>query len=168
MSNNVKYIIYSLLDFGLTFGGTAAVIVCNFISEDNSTGYKLGFGGVVLFVALLLTAKYMFEKSYRRKLDTYLQQLAAATDAEVKVSLNTKIDELKVKNNIYERMMCLLPFAIVYIVTWLGEVALSNLNSTTGLILASMGAGSVFNIIKKPLADKISYEKITTKAKKGA
>lgn len=166
MNDKVKYIIYTLLDFGLTFGGTAAVIVYNFITEDNSTGYKLGFGGVVLFVALLLTAKYMFEKSYRRKLDTYLQQLASATDAAVKETINEQIEALKVKNNIYERMMCLLPFAIVYIVTWLGSTALANLNSTTGLILASMGAGSVFNIIKKPLTDKISYEKLAAKAKK--
>lgn len=167
MSDKVKYIIYSLLDFGLTFGGTAAVIVYNFITEDNSTGYKLGFGGVVLFVALLLAAKYMFEKSYRRKLDTYLQQLASATDADAKKTINDEIDALKVKNNIYERMMCLLPFAIVYIVTWLGSTALANLNSTTGLILASMGAGSVFNIIKKPLADKIAFNKLLAKSKKG-
>lgn len=166
MSDKVKYIIYSLLDFGLTFGGTAAVIVYNFITEDNSTGYKLGFGGVVLFVALLLAAKYMFEKSYRHKLDTYLQQLASATDADAKKTINDEIDALKVKNNIYERMMCLLPFAIVYIVTWLGSTALANLNSTTGLILASMGAGSVFNIIKKPLADKISFNKLLAKSGK--
>lgn len=165
MSDKVKYIIYSLLDFGLTFGGTAAVIVYNFVTEDNSTGYKLGFGGIVLVVAMLLSAKYMFEKSYRQKLDTHLQQLAETSDAEVKKAISAKIEELKVKNNIYERMMTLLPFAIIYIVTWLGAKSLASLQSTSGLILASMGAGSVFNILKKPLGEKISLAKIIKGAK---
>lgn len=95
MSDKVKYILYTIFDWGLTFGGTAAVIVYNFVTEDNSTGYKLGFGGIVLVVAMIFSAKYMFEKSYRTKLDTYLQQLAEATDTEVKSAISKKNREPK-------------------------------------------------------------------------
>ena len=166
MSDKAKYILYSILDFGLTFGGTAGVIVYNYITPTNSLGFKLTFSGIVLVVALLLTSKAIFEKRYRAKYDTLLQQLAEATDDEQKKAISGEINKHKLKNNIYQRMMVLLPFAILYIVTWLGATSLENLNGTVGLILASMGAGSVFNIIKKPIGDRVSLDKITNKAKK--
>lgn len=167
MSDKAKYILYSILDFGLTFGGTAGVIVYNYITPTNSLGFKLTLTGIALVVALILTAKAIFEKKYREKYDTLLQQLAEATNDEQKKAISAEINKHKLKNNIYQRMMVLLPFAILYIVTWLGATSLENLNGTVGLILASMGAGSVFNIAKKPLGEKVSLQKITKKKKKG-
>lgn len=166
MSDKAKYILYSVLDFAFTFGGTAGVIVYNYITPDNTWGYKLSFTGVVLVVFLILTAKAIFEKNYRRKYDTLLQQLAEAMTAEDKASISAEINKHKLKNDIYNRITLLLPFAILFIVTYLGSVALSNLHSTVGLILASMGAGSVFNVIKKPVGDRVSLEKITKRGKK--
>jgi len=166
MSDKAKYILYSILDFGLTFGGTAGVIVYNYITPTNSLGFKLTFTGIVLVVALLLTSKAIFEKRYREKYDTLLQQLAEATDDAQKTAISAEINKHKIKNNIYQRMMVLLPFAILYIVTWLGATSLENLNGTVGLILASMGAGSIFNIIKKPIGEKVSLQKITNKNEK--
>ena len=65
--------------------------------------------------------------------------------------------------------MILLPFAILFIVTFLGATALSDLNGTVGLVLASMGAGSVFNVLKKPVKEKLDMEKLNNKVKnKGA
>lgn len=165
MSDKAKYILYSLLDFGLTFGGTAGVIVYNYITPTNPLGYKLTLSGIVLVVTLLLTAKTIFEKNYRTKYDTLLQQLAEATTAEQKNAISAEINKHKMKNNVYQRLMVLLPFAILYIVTWLGATSLADLNGTCGLILASMGAGSVFNIIKKPVGERVSLAKITSKAK---
>lgn len=166
MSDKAKYILYSILDFGLTFGGTAGVIVYNYITPTNSLGFKLTFTGIVLVVALVLTSKAIFEKKYRAKYDTLLQQLAEATTDEAKKAISAEINKHKMKNNIYQRMMVLLPFAILYIVTWLGATSLESLNGTVGLILASMGAGSVFNIVKKPIGERVSLEKITRKNKK--
>lgn len=169
MSNKAKYILYSILDFGLTFGGSAGVIIYNYITPTNSLGFKLTFTGIILLVALIFTAKYIFEKNYQSKLDNYLQQLAMATDEAVKEEINKKISEHKIKNNIYQRLMILLPFAILFVVTFLGSTALSDLNGTVGLILASMGAGSVFNVLKKPVKEKLDMEKLNSKAKnKGA
>lgn len=168
MSDKAKFILYSILDFGLTFGGSAGVIVYNYITPTNSLGFKLTLSGIILVIALVFTAKYIFEKNYQRKLDQYLQQLASATDQSVKEAINKEINKHKVKNNIYQRLMILLPFGILYVVTWLGAAALSDLNGTVGLILASMGAGSVFNIIKKPIKERLDLNKITKKAKKRA
>ena len=165
MSDKAKYILFSLLEYGLSFGGCAAVIVMNFIDETASLGYKLTFGGVVLIVALLLYSKGVFEKSYREKYDTLLQQLAEATSAEVKAAISEKINAHKLKNEIYQRLTLLLPFAILYIVTYLGSVSLAQLQSTVGLILASLGAGSVFNVVKKPIGDRLALAKITKKIK---
>ena len=64
--------------------------------------------------------------------------------------------------------MLLLPFAILYIVTWFGARSLASLSSTVGLILACMGAGSVFNVLKKPVGEKVSLNKMTNKAYKKA
>lgn len=164
MTDRVKYIVYSLLDFALTFGGTAAVIVANYLDKNSGAGYKLALSGVVLAVAVLLSAKAMFEKSYREKYDTLLQQMAEATSTDLKRVIAEKLNAHKIKNNIYQRMMTLLPFAILYVVTWLGAQSLSNLHSTVGLILASMGAGSVFNVAKKPVYEKMSLEKMENKA----
>ena len=61
--------------------------------------------------------------------------------------------------------MILLPFIILYIVTWLGATALSSLNGTIGLILLSMTGGSIFNILKKPIGERLNVEKITKKVK---
>ena len=65
MSNNAKYILYNILDYGLTYGGTTAVIVLNYISEDTSVGYKLSFTGIMLVVVLLLSVKAIFEHTYQ-------------------------------------------------------------------------------------------------------
>lgn len=166
MSDKAKYILFSILDFGLTFGGTAGVIIYNYVTPSNSVGFKLTFSGIVLVVALLLTAKEIFEKQYRTKYDTLLQQLAEASTEEQKKAISAEINKHKMKNNIYQRLMVLLPFAILYIVTSLGATALADLSGTIGIILASMGAGSVFNVIKKPIGDRLSLAKITSKAKK--
>lgn len=163
MGDKVKYIIYSLLDFGLTFGGTAAIIVYNYVTEDNSVGFKITLTGIILIITLLLTAKAIFEKHYRTKYDVLLQQLAEATYEADKKAISEAIDKHKLKNNIYQRLMILLPFVILYVVTWLGATSLDNLRGTIGIILASMGAGSVFNILKKPLAEQVSLNKIIKK-----
>ena len=165
MSDKVKYTLYSIFDFGFTFGGSAAVIVCNYVSKNNSAAFKITFSGIVLFVVLLLTAKAIFEKGYRNKYDRLLQQLAEATDEDAKKAISSAIDTHKRKNNIYQRLMVLMPFAILYVVTWLGAVSLSSLRGTVGLILASMGAGSVFNVLKKPVGDRVSLQKILKRSK---
>lgn len=165
MSDKAKYVLFSILDFALTFGGSAAVIVYNYITPDNSLGYKLSFSGIVLVVFIVLTAKAIFEKNYRRKYDTLLQQLAEATTTEDKESISEAINRHKTANDIYNRITLLLPFAILFVVTYLGSVALSSLHSTVGLILTSMGAGSVFNVIKKPVGDKVQYAKLTKRRK---
>lgn len=167
MSDKVKYVLFSILDFGLTFGGSAGVIVYNYITPTNSLGFKLSFTGIILVVALLLTAKYIFEKNYQRKIDQYLQQLATATDEQTKSAINEQLNKHKIKNNIYQRLMMLLPFAILYVVTYLGATTLQDLNGTVGLILASLGAGSVFNVLKKPAKERLDLAKITNKAQKG-
>jgi hypothetical protein len=166
MTDKAQYILYSILDFGLTFGGTAGVIVYNYITPTNPLGYKLTLGGIILLIALVLTAKAIFEKHYREKYDTYLQQLAEATDPDVKQQLSDKINAHKIKNDIYQRLMILLPFMVLYLCTWLGASAFENLQASVGLILVSMGIGSIFNIIKKPVRDRMSLAKITEKAKK--
>lgn len=165
MSNKAKYILYSILDFGLTFGGTAGVIVYNYITPTNALGFKLTLTGIVLVVALVLTAKSVFEKKYRQKYDQLLQQLAEATDDELKKSISEEINKHKLKNNIYQRMMVLMPFAILYLVTFLGATSIDSLQGTVGLILASMGAGSIFNIIKKPVGEEVTLEKIKNKTR---
>ena len=114
----------------------------------------------MLVVALLLTAKAIFEKHYRSTYDELLQQLAEATDPEIKAAISKKLEQHKAKNSIYQRLMMLLPFAILYVVTYLGAVSMKSLNGTVGLILASMGAGSVFNVIKKPIGERVRLEKL--------
>ena len=162
MSNKTKYFTFSVLDFGLTFGGSIAIIVFNFISE-NTYKYKITLGGIILIIGLLFTAKAIFEKHYRDKLDMLLQQLAKADNTDVKNGISEKIDKLKMEQNIYSRVMLMLPFASIYAVTYFGEVELHTLNGCIGFILAFIGSGSVFNILKKPAYEKWQYDKIVKK-----
>lgn len=163
MSDKVKYILYSVFDFGFTFGGTVAVIIYNYVSAENTLGFKISFTGIVLIVALLLTAKAAFEKSYRRKYDSLLQQLAEATREEDKSALSAEINKHKTKNYVYQRLMILLPFVILYAVCWLGAVSLNQLKGCIGIILLSLSAGSVFHVVKKPVAERLSLAKIIKK-----
>lgn len=163
MTDKAQYILYSILDFGLTFGGTAGVIVYNYITPTNPLGYKLTLGGILLLIVLVFTAKAIFEKHYREKYDTYLQQLAEATDPDVKAEISDQINAHKMKNNIYQRLMVLLPFMVLYLCTWLGASAFENLQASVGLILVSMGVGSVFNVIKKPVRDRMKLAETTAK-----
>lgn len=162
MTDKVQYILYSILDFGLTFGGTAGVIVYNYVTPTNPLGYKLTLGGIILLIALVLAAKAIFEKHYREKYDTMLQQLAEATDPAIKQEISERINQHKIKNNIYQRLMILLPFMVLYLCTWLGATAFENLQASVGLILVSMGIGSVFNILKKPVKERMDLAKITS------
>lgn len=168
MTDKAQYILYTILDFGLTFGGTAGVIVYNYVTPTNPLGYKLTLGGIILLIALVLTAKAIFEKHYREKYDTMLQQLAEATDPAVKQEISDKINEHKIKNNVYQRLMLLLPFMVLYLCTWLGATAFENLQASVGLILVSMGVGSVFNVIKKPVRERMNLAKTTAKAQSKA
>ena len=160
-----KYIIYSVFDFVLTFGGSGAVILYNYFVTETSMGYKLSLTGIILFIAVLFVAKAMFEKSYREKLDTMLQQLAEATDASVKAVISEDIRKHKVKNSIYERLMLLMPLIVLVFVTTVAIQWLENLRSSAGLILASMGGGSVFNVLKKPQGEKVQMQKYLKRAK---
>ena len=163
MTNTAKYWLFNILDFGITFGGTAGVIVWNYITPTNPLGFKLTFTGIILVVALVLFAKAVFEKSYRKKYDMYLQQLAEATTEEDKQAIKTALDKHKLLNNMYQRLMILLPFIILFVVTWLGEIALGNLRGSVGLILLSLTGGSAFYIIKQPFYEKMKLEKLTKK-----
>lgn len=161
-----KYIAYSVLDFLLTFGGSVAVILYNYIVPDNTTGYKLSLTGIILFVAILFIAKAVFEKHFRDNLDTMLQQLAEATEAEVKAVISADINKLKTKQSIYERLMLLLPFIVLVFVTTIAIKWLEELRASVGLILVSMAAGSVFNVLKKPQGEKVKMEKYLKRAGK--
>ena len=160
-----KYITYSVLDFVLTFGGSGAVILYNYLVPDTSMGYKLSLTGIILFIAVLFTAKAIFEKHFREKLDTMLQQLAEATDPEVKQVISEDINKHKVKNSIYQRLMLLLPFIVLVFVTTVAMKWLEDLRASAGLILVSMGAGSVFNVLKKPQGDAVRMENYKKRAK---
>ena len=160
-----KYITYSVLDFVLTFGGSGAVILYNYLVPDTSMGYKLSLTGIILFIAVLFTAKAIFEKHFREKLDTMLQQLAEATDPEVKQVISEDINKHKVKNSIYQRLMLLLPFIVLVFVTTVAMKWLADLRASAGLILVSMGAGSVFNVLKKPQGDAVRMENYKKRAK---
>lgn len=161
-----KYIAFSVFDFLFTYGGSAAVILYNYLVPDNSMGYKLSLTGIILFIVVLFIAKASFEKSYRAKLDTMLQQLAEATDPSVKSVISAEIESHKVKNSVYERIMLLLPLIVLVFVLTIAIRYLEEMRSTAGLILASMGAGSVFNVLKKPHGEKVRMENFKNKAKK--
>lgn len=161
MTDTAKYWLFNVLDFGITFGGTAAVIIYNYIEPTNPLGFKLTLTGIILVVALVLYAKAVFEKSYRKKYDMYLQQLAEATTESDKQAIKGALDRHKTMNNIYQRLIVLLPFVILFVVTWLGEVALANLRGTTGLILLSIAGGSVFYVLKQPFYEKMKLAQVT-------
>lgn len=166
MSDKAKYILCSILDFGLTFGGTGAVIVYNFVSPDTSSGFKLSFAGIVLIIALVFSCKAIFEHTYQNKMNDLLRDLSIASSQEVKEEVKAQITRLKIENEIYQRLVTLLPFAILYIVAQLGISVLKELSDALELILASMGAGSVFNVMKKPFGENLNINKIESRIKK--
>lgn len=161
MTDKAKYLVCNILDYAFTYGGTAAVIIYNYVSPSNSMPFKISLTGIILVIAIIFYMKASFEKHYREKHDNLLQQLAEATDPDVKKKISEKINAHKIKNNIYQRLMLLLPFIVLFIVSWFGEITLANLRGTVGLILISISMGSFMNVIKKPIKEKIDLEKIT-------
>ena len=153
-----------MLDCLLTWGGTAGVIAYNYIVPDNTIGFKVTFTGICLLVAMVFTAKYVFERFYQKKMDNLLQQLATATDENVKAEINKSIEAHKIKLSVYQRLMMMLPILVLFIVCFLGEVSLHNLKGTCIMILLSMGFGSIFNALKTPLANEVKMQKFVDKA----
>lgn len=161
MTNRGKYLLCNIFDWALTWGGTAAVIVANYLEPYNPLPYKLTLTGIILVVALIFVGKANFERSYRKKYDNLLQQLAYVTNADDKEAINKKIEQLKIQNTVIDRVIMILPFVVVYVVTKLADYLLVSLGATAGLIIVSMGAGSIFNVVKQPYYDKAALEKIT-------
>lgn len=161
MTNRGKYLLCNIFDWTLTWGGTAAVIVANYLEPYNPPSYKLTLTGIILVVALIFVGKANFERSYRKKYDNLLQQLAYVTNADDKEAINKKIEQLKIQNAVIDRVIMILPFVVVYVVTKLADYLLVSLGATAGLIIVSMGAGSIFNVVKQPYYDKAALEKIT-------
>jgi hypothetical protein len=60
--------------------------------------------------------------------------------------------------------MLLLPLIVLVFVTTVAIRWLEDLRASAGLILASMCAGSVFNVLKKPQGEKVQLEKYRKKA----
>lgn len=166
MSNKGKYILYSILDYLLTFGGTGAIVVFNYITPDTSVGYKLSFTGVLLIVILVFVAKSMFEHSYQNRINDYLQALASTSDPDVKTQINKEIESLKTANAIYQKITTLLPLALMLICCYLAIDYLEELTSVLEACLLSMGGGAVFSVLKEPLKDKIIQEKALAKVNK--
>lgn len=168
MSNKGKYILYTILDFMLTFGGTGAVVVMNYITPDTSIGYKLSFTGVLLIVTMVLVAKNRFEHTYQSKMNDYLQALAKATDSAVKEQISQDIEKLKVANVIYQNVTTLLPIAIMLCCCYIAIDYLKELTGVLEACLISMGGGAVFNIMKAPLKDKMVEETALKKVNKNS
>lgn len=166
MSNKAKYIIYSVLEYALTFGGTGAVIVYNYVQPDTSLGYKLSFTGIVLIFVIVLVAKAMFEHSYQDKMNDLLQALASATDNSVKEELNNEIERLKVSNEIYQKITTLLPIAMMLAVCYLAIDYLTELTDVLEAILLALGGGGLFGVLKVPLGDKAAEERAQKKVNK--
>lgn len=165
MTYKTKYLISNILDFVFTFGGSALIVGINYVSKSTSK-YKLAITGIMMIIALVFTAKHIFEKGYRDKMDMYLQALASTNNTEEKQQIEKEIDSLKMKNNIYNRILIILPFAILYIVAYMGEKELYQLRSTTGLMMTTLGIGSIFNVIKQPMYEKMKIENIRKKVLK--
>lgn len=168
MSVKAKYVIYSVLEYALLFGGTGAIIVCNYITPDTSLGYKLSFTGVMLIFIIVLVAKAMFENAYQNKMNDYLQALASATDTAVKEQINKSIETWKISNEIYQKMTTLLPIALMLITCYLCIDYLTELTDVLEAVLLAMGGGSFFGIIKTPLKDKIIQENAFKKVAKSS
>lgn len=168
MDSKSKYIIYSVFDWLLSLGGSISVILINYISKDNSIGFKIGFGGIVLFVITVFVCKGMYEKSYQDKMNMYLGQLASESDLEIKNEIKSKISKLEQANNIYSRVLMLLPFMILYFATSLGAESMESLKATCGFVILSLGSGSVFNVLKQPLKKEVSRDNIIKKVNKKA
>lgn len=166
MSNKGKYILYTILDYLLTFGGTTAIIVFNYIDPDTSTGYKLSFTGVLLVLIMVFVAKSMFEHSYQNKMNDYLQALARTTDVAVKEQINSQIESLKIANATYQKITTLLPLALMLVCCYLAIDYLEELTGVLEACLLSMGAGAVFSVLKEPLKEKVIQEKALSKVQK--
>ena len=166
MTSKGKYILYSVLEYLLTFGGTGAVIVLNYISPDTSTGYKLSFTGILLIIIMVMVAKKMFENSYQNKMNNYLQALAVATDTSVKEQIASDIDKLKTENVVYQKITTLLPLALMLVCCYLAIDYLEELTGVLEACLISMGGGAIFSVIKAPLKDKIVTESAMAKLSK--
>lgn len=166
MTNKAKYIIYTILEFALTFGGSGAIIVANYISPDTSIGYKLSFTGILLIVIIALTAKTMFEHTYQNKMNDYLQALASTTDASVKEQINEDIERLKICNAVYQKLTALLPIALMLIMCYLAIDYLAELTDVLEACFVAMGGGAVFGVLKEPLKDKMVQETALKKVSK--
>ena len=166
MTNKGKYILYSVLDYLLTFGGTGAIVVLNYVSPDTSTGYKLSFTGVLLIVIMVMVAKSIFEHSYQNKMNDYLQALASTSDTAVKEQINSDIEKLKIANATYQKITTLLPLALMLVCCYLAIDYLKELTSVLEACLLSMGGGAVFSVLKEPLKDKMVQEQAMKKVEK--
>lgn len=163
MSNKGKYILYTILDYLLTFGGTGVIIVLNYVNPDTSTGYKLSFTGVLLIVIMVMVAKSMFEHTFQNKMNDYLQALASTSDTAVKDQINSEIEKLKITNAVYNKITTLLPLALMLVCCYLAIDYLEELTGVLETCLLSMGGGAVFSVLKEPLKDKIIQEKALSK-----
>lgn len=166
MSNKTKYLIYNILDWGLSVGGSAGVILYNYITPDNSLGFKLTFSGIVLLVTFLFVCKGIFEKQYQKVTNGLLENLASETDPDVKTQIKNEIAKHETKNDIYNRLVVLLPFVVLLIVCSLGADVMKDMQGTIGFIIISLGGGSVFNILKKPVKKQLNADKMRQKANK--
>ena len=166
MSNKTKYLVYSILDWGLSVGGSAGVILYNYITPDNSLGFKLTFSGIVLLVTFLFVCKGIFEKQYQKVTNGLLENLASETDPDVKTQIKNEIAKHETKNDIYNRLVILLPFIVLLIVCSLGADVMKDMQGTIGFIIIALGGGSVFNILKKPVKKSLNADKMRQKAKK--
>lgn len=166
MTNKGKYILYSVLDYLLTFGGTGAIVVLNYVSPDTSTGYKLSFTGVLLIVIMVMVAKSIFEHSFQNKMNDYLQALASTSDTAVKEQINSEIEKLKIANATYQKITTLLPLALMLVCCYLAIDYLKELTSVLEACLLSMGGGAVFSVLKEPLKDKMVQEQAMKKVEK--
>ena len=166
MSAKKKYIIFLLLDLLFSILIPVVIVLYNYVSPSAGIGYKISLTGIILFILIITICKSVFESSYRDKLDTFLQQLAEATDLDVKQAISDKINALKVRESIYARVMLLLPFAVILFVSTIAIKWLETLRSTVGLIFVAIAIGSIFNVLKKPLKDQVALEKIKAEVAK--
>lgn len=137
------------------------------ISKDVSVASKLGLGGIVVGIIIVVSAIYFYNRWLKKKIEKLENDCLECVDLDQKRELVAKKKSYEAKKNILHDFCFIVPFIAIWLALIFVEKGVVSLRGTMLVVCISMSTGFGFSCVTEWLKSKgIKDENTTNNQKK--
>lgn len=121
-------------------------VIENAMSKEIGIWTKIGCGGIVVLIIVLLFLVHFVKKSFNKKISKLADKILMCTDETHKLELIKQKRKLEGRQELFGNICLIVPFIVVLMLVNMIETQLISLRGILFAVVISMIIGLVFNI----------------------